>query len=159
MGLGLAVIDVSTGKTFTYETHSSHDDYTYSLDEIFRFIQSYSPKEIVLHCVNVKLSTDEIINYLEISSTPVHVNFYDDKTELLKPEFENKLLTKIFNIKSSLSPVEYIGLERSHASLISYIYLSNLHMSTMKILLQKFLNPNFGNPKNFLCCLTILLIN
>ena len=114
--------------------------------------------KVVLHCVNVKLSTDEIINYLEISSTPVHVKC-SDKTELLKPDLRNKLLSKIFNIKSSISPTEYIGLERSHASLISYIYLINLHMNTMKISLQKFLNPSFGNLKNFSYCLMIPLIN
>ena len=28
--LGLSVIDVSTGKTFTYETHSEHDDCIFS---------------------------------------------------------------------------------------------------------------------------------
>ena len=150
LGLGLAVIDVSTGKTFTYETHSSPDDYSYSLDEIFRFIQSYSPKEIVLHCENVKLSTDEIINYLEISSTPVHVNFYSDKTELLKPEFRNSLLTKIFNIKAAISPIEYIGLERSHASLISYMYLIQFAYEHNENIINKISKPKLWEPEKFL---------
>ena len=148
--LGLSVIDVSTGKTFTYETHSEHDDYRYSLDEIFRFIQSHAPKEIILHCENLKLTKDELMNYLEIYQTPVHFNFYSDQKELLKPHHRDYLLKKIFSLKTIISPLEYIGLDKSHAALISYMYLLQFAYEHNENIIDKISKPKLWEPNKFL---------
>lgn len=150
LGLGLSVVDVSTGKTFTYETHSTYDDYKYSLDEIFRFIQSHSPKEILLHSVNVKLTKEELVNYLEISQTPVHYNFYSDRSELLKPSYRDFILNKVFSIKGSITATEYIGLDKSHTALISFVYLLQFAYDHNENIIRKIIKPKLWESDKFM---------
>ena len=45
--VGASSIDLSTGKNIIFESHSNNEDTNYSLDELFRFIQVYDPKEIL----------------------------------------------------------------------------------------------------------------
>ena len=74
--IGLSIIDVSTGKCTVYETFSRSDDTNYSLDEAFRFIQVYDPKEIVIY-KHPNIDTDTLSNsyissYLDLSQRVVH---------------------------------------------------------------------------------------
>ena len=47
--IGLSTIDLSTGKSTIYETYSKPNDINYSLDETFRFIQIWNPKELIIY--------------------------------------------------------------------------------------------------------------
>ena len=47
--VGLAIIDVTTGKSMVHEMYSTKNDDKYSLDETVRFINTYNPSEILLY--------------------------------------------------------------------------------------------------------------
>ena len=76
--LGLSIADMTTGETCIYETHSSCDDNRYILDEVFRFIQSHSPKEIIVHTNNIDIiswNEKSIRKSLEIRDEILHYDF------------------------------------------------------------------------------------
>ena len=45
MCVGMSAIDLSTGNNIVYECYSQPNDPNYVIDELFRFIQVYDPKE------------------------------------------------------------------------------------------------------------------
>jgi len=59
--VGLSAIDVSTGRSYTHHTFSSNLDTHISLDEIQRFVYSFSPIEMIIY--TDKESTDVPLNF------------------------------------------------------------------------------------------------
>ena len=124
--LGLSIADMSTGETSIYETYSAHDDNRYILDEIFRFIQSHSPKEMILHTENIEqINWDEkfIRKSLEIRNEILHYNFYKSNKDILKQPYIESLLEKVFPVTGSISPLQYVGLDKNPTSLRAFVYL------------------------------------
>ncbi len=105
--VGYAAIDVSTGKTICNEIHSTRDDKTYALDEAFNLLQTYSTSEVILTLENKEIDKEWLIHYLELSSLHYTVN-----TKRFKINFQNELFTRIFEINSFLSAIEFLDLER-----------------------------------------------
>ena len=52
--IGLSVIDLTTGKSIVYECYSDKDDMNKAYDEVFRFIQSHNPREIVFNIKSIQ---------------------------------------------------------------------------------------------------------
>ena len=75
---GISSIDLTTGKNTVYEVHSLASDKDLCKEEMFRFIQTYNPREVIINLSNLELSRDEIINYFELNDKVVHIN-YDPK--------------------------------------------------------------------------------
>ncbi|MEJ2414920.1 MAG: DNA mismatch repair protein, partial [Sulfurimonas sp.] len=46
--VGYSAIDVTTGKTWLYETHSTSEDPFYALDEVFNLLNVYRTSEVVV---------------------------------------------------------------------------------------------------------------
>ena len=105
--VGYAAIDVSTGKTICNEIHSTRDDKTYALDEAFNLLQTYSTSEVILTLESKTIDKEWLIHYLELSSLHYSVN-----TKRFKINFQNELFTRIFEINSFLSAIEFLDLER-----------------------------------------------
>ena len=105
--VGYAAIDVSTGKTICNEIHSTRDDKTYALDEVFTLLQTYSTSEVILTLENKNIDREWLIQYLELTSLHYSLN-----TKRFKIHFQNTLFTRIFEINSFLSAIEFLDLER-----------------------------------------------
>ena len=106
--VGYAAIDVSTGKTMINEVHGTKEDKTYALDEMFNLLQTYKTSEIVLTFNDESIDKEWVQNYLEITPSISHsIN----KTRL-KIGYQNELFAKIYAIRSLLSPIEYLDIER-----------------------------------------------
>ncbi len=106
--VGYAAIDVSTGKTMINEVHGTREDKTYALDEIFNLLQTYKTSEIVLTFNTESIDKEWVQNYLEITPSVSHsIN----KTRL-KIAYQNELFAKIYAIRSLLSSIEYLDIER-----------------------------------------------
>ena len=106
--VGYSAIDVSTGKTIINEIHGTREDKTYALDEIFNLLQTYKTSEIVLTFNDESIDKEWIKNYLEINSA-VH---YSINKKRAKITYQNTLFEKIYSIRSLLTPIEYLNIER-----------------------------------------------
>ena len=79
---GISGIDLSTGRTFVYEVSSTKNDPEFANDEVFRYISTYNPSELII--ISEAISEDykkRILKNLNINSIRVHYKW--DKYEHL----------------------------------------------------------------------------
>ncbi len=107
--VGYSALDVTTGKTWLYETHSTSEDPSYALDEVFNLLNVYRTSEIVVTFLDGIDDQRHVMQYLEI---PEHYH-YSVNNQRPKIEFQNELFKEVYQIHSLLSPIEHLDLERS----------------------------------------------
>lgn len=107
--VGYSAIDVTTGKTFLYETHGTSEDQSYALDEVFNLLNIYRTSEVVITFLDGIDDQRHVMSYLEI---PEHYH-YSVNNDRPKIDFQNELFREVYQIESLLSPIEHLDLERS----------------------------------------------
>lgn len=149
MIVGISFVDITTGKTIVYETHSTTDDYKFALDEVFRFIQTFSPIEIIIHNINIPMNQCEICSYLELSTQIIHYNNYISD-HYLEPKYSDAILQKVYPTCGCLKPVEYIHLEKMPFALYSYIFLIQFTYEHNENIIFKLEKPIIWEPYKYL---------
>ncbi len=128
--VGYSALDVTTGKTWLYETHSTSEDPSYALDEVFNLLNVYRTSEIVVTFLDGIDDQRHVMQYLEI---PDHYH-YSVNNQRPKIEFQNKLFGEVYQVQSLLSPIEHLDLERnpmiteSLAILIHFVIEHDYHI-------------------------------
>ena len=128
--VGYAAIDVTTGKTWLYETYGTSEDPTYALDEIFNLLNIYRTTEVVLTFLEGVENQKEVIRYLEISEHYA----YSVNHERPKIDYQNELFQNVYQIQSLLSPIEHLDLERhpfvseALATLVHFVIEHDYHI-------------------------------
>ncbi|WP_345970950.1 HNH endonuclease [Sulfurimonas sp. HSL1-6] len=128
--VGYAAIDVTTGKTWLYETYGTSEDPTYALDEIFNLLNIYRTTEVVLTFLEGVENQKEVIRYLEISEHYA----YSVNHERPKIDYQNELFQNVYQIQSLLSPIEHLDLERhpfvseALSSLVHFVIEHDYHI-------------------------------
>jgi DNA mismatch repair protein MutS len=107
--IAYASMDVATGKTHIFETHSSKEDKYFALDEVFNLMQQYPSNEVLLSYKDKSISHPEIVQYFEFNRKNVSYIVTNDR---LKTSYQNEIFKIIYNINSMLSPIEFMHLER-----------------------------------------------
>jgi len=140
--VGYSAIDVSTGKTIINEIHGTREDKTYALDEVFNLLQTYKTSEIVLTFNSESIDKEWIKNYLEINST-VH---YSINKKRAKIAYQNTLFEKIYSIRSLLTPIEYLDIERHPYASESLAILCDFIIEHDENIIEKMSRPTMlGN--------------
>lgn len=111
-----SVMDMSTGVGLFYETHSI--DIGVLMEEIFRFIETHSPSEILYH--HKKITESELKQISKIYKLPgvVEIN-----NKLIKLSYQNEFLKNIYQNTKLLTPIEYLNLETYPSVIMSFILL------------------------------------
>ncbi len=107
--VGYSAIDVTTGKTWLYETHGTSEDPSYALDEVFNLLNIYRTSEVVITFLDGVEDQRHVMQYLEI---PEHYH-YSINNSRPRIDFQNELFKEVYQIQSLLSPIEHLDLERS----------------------------------------------
>jgi DNA mismatch repair protein MutS len=113
---GISGIDLSTGKTFVYEVSSSKDDPEFANDEVFRYISTYNPSELII--ISEAISEDykkRILKNLNINNIRVHYKWdtYEHLAFFSNINKQRDILEKVFAIKKGfLSIIEILNLEK-----------------------------------------------
>ena len=141
---GYSAIDVTTGKCIVNEVHSTRDDKTYALDEIFNLLQTYNTSEVVL-TFDCELDKDFVYNYLEIKEHYTH----NENRQRLRVSYQNELFSKIFNINSILSPIEYLDLEKHPYTSESLAFLLDFIIDHDPAIIEKLNRPIFLGNSHF----------
>lgn len=124
---GISGIDLSTGKTFIYEAGSTKLDPEFAIDEVFRFISTYNPSELII--LSDKISEEQkkyILKNLNINNILVHYKWetYEHINMMKKIICQNSILEKAFiSKKSLLSIIEVLNLEKVNIARISFCCL------------------------------------
>ncbi|WIA17674.1 hypothetical protein OEZ85_014477 [Tetradesmus obliquus] len=109
---GVAVVDLSTGRCMAGECASRPSDPDLALDEVYRLLTVHTPVEVVLMGRADDLEADALIRRLELKHAGLYNRWrvYDERVE--DPDYQNALLGKVYSERGTLSPAEYVGLER-----------------------------------------------
>ena len=160
MCIGMSTIDLSTGRNIVYECYSQPNDRNYALDELFRFIQVYDPKELVFNIKDAKksdnLSRENLSNYLDLSQRVVHFNDLCDETtyltckEYFKLSYQNAFLKQIFPNTGLLSVIEYLDLEQKNFAMICYLFLLNFAYEHSEHIVKKISKPELWEQNQYL---------
>jgi DNA mismatch repair protein MutS len=138
--VGIASVDVTTGESYVYETHSTSDDSYRAADEIYRMVQMIRPVEMLIHYRPLQSSQsmqssqssantnlERLIQSLELSNVTIHTNLYSSSefAHFEQPKFQCEFLRRVFPVSRTkmLSPIEYLGLERYPFVIMSLVYL------------------------------------
>jgi DNA mismatch repair protein MutS len=147
---GISSIDLSTGYNVIYEDTILYYEKLAFLEEIYRFIESYSPKEIIITVKDLtakkssSLNINDIRNSIHQTNRIVHIRNLDDEKEkhpFLNINYQNEFLKKVFPIQSTLSPIEYLDLEKKPYALISYILLLQFSHEHNERIIEKIKRP------------------
>lgn len=136
--VGYAAIDVSTGKTICNEIHSTRDDKTYALDEAFNLLQTYTTSEVIITLEGKEIDQEWLIHYLELNSLHYSVN-----TKRFRINFQNELFTRIFEINSFLSAIEFLDLERHPYTTEALTVLIDFIIEHDESIIEKMNKPQF----------------
>lgn len=139
--VGYAAIDVGTGKSFINEIYGTKEDKTFALDELFSLLKTYDTTEIILTLANPSLEKEMILEYLETKNRSLSLN-----KERLKISYQNTLLGEVYGIRSILSPIEYLDLERYPMASEALCCVLEFIIEHDPALVQKLERPQFlGN--------------
>lgn len=144
--VGYSAIDVTTGKTWLYETHGTSEDSSYALDEVFNLLNIYRTSEVVVTFLDGITDQRHVLQYLEIAE---HYH-YSVNHERPKIDFQNDLFKEVYQIQSLLSPIEHLDLERSPmiteslAILVHFVIEHDIHI------VQKLDRPNIIDNRRFM---------
>ena len=100
----LSAVDLTTGHSQVYDAYDTHQDKKRVENEIFRFIHSLNPTEILFNGEH----DENIINTYQLHNKIVH--FREVLPDYNKPTYQNYFLQKIFGKKEVMTLIEYIGL-------------------------------------------------
>lgn len=150
---GISGIDLSTGKTFVYEVGSTKQDPEFAHDEIFRFISTYNPIELVILSEQLKDEDKKaILKKLNINKILVHykwenceyINFFNNIIN------QKEILDKAFFVKKGLiSIIELLNLERFTIARVAFCCLLQFAYEHNSDIIKELQEPEiFENSKN-----------
>ena len=140
--IGLSVIDLSTGENSVFETSSSSYDPNFALDECFRLLTIYDPREIIVFGEKLSMTYEHIVKYLEIENKYVHNRIDNVDKYIQNINYQKQLLKRVFKNHGALSVIEYLDLERLPCALISYVALLQFAYSHNENIIEKITKPH-----------------
>jgi DNA mismatch repair protein MutS len=142
----LSAIDITTGKTFVFEVYDRKDDIDRVENEVFRFIHTINPTEI-LFAENKEYTEEKIKSIFKLKDIIVH--FRIPLKEYKDINYQNQLLLKVYG-KKKLAPIEYIGLELYPDLVHTFIFVLQFAYEHDPSIISKLTIPELKVSKNTL---------
>lgn len=120
--IGASCIDLSIGKNIIYEIPFKKEDNNYIYDELYKFINSYNPTEIIIEFKNItEKEQTKLIESLEVNKRIIKTVNYDKKYK--KIEVQELILKEVFTSQTMIHIFEYLNIHRLQIGVYSYINL------------------------------------
>ena len=150
--VGLSVIDLPTGKSTVFETFSEKDDQLKAYDEIYRFIQSHNPREIIFNIKSCPMKKEKLVTYLEINNKTYHFIEEDIEKATFKLSYQRTFLEKVYQDKNKglLTIHEFLDLENKIYGTISFIFLLQFAYEHNESVIQKLEKPEIWESNQYL---------
>jgi DNA mismatch repair protein MutS len=132
--IGMAALDITTGKSYTAETCGLPADFSRADDDLNRFLQTYAPVEVLLNyppAIEASLEVDRMIagwGYRKAHSggtcselkPVVYLNI-----DPIQPAYLETCLADFYpaSVRGHLKPVEYVGLTQMPQALMAFVQL------------------------------------
>ena len=140
--IGIAIVDVTTGKTYVHECYSNANDSSFAMDDALRICVQYNPCEVILIsdlCDSAKEKTLSSSLHLQRAHVINWLNNMD--VDMKRTHNQNQLLAKVFPNTGMLSQIEFANLERSPYALLAFVTLIRYLYRHNTTLVSKLLPP------------------
>ena len=139
--LGCSSIELSTGNSIVYEGQSFTYEKLALFEEMYRFIESFNPKEILINTNNLKnISHQEITTKINANNRLFY--FYDSvQNQYFTINYQNEFLKKVFQTSGFLSPIENLDFEKKPNALVSYLLLLQFVYEHNERMVEKIQKP------------------
>ena len=152
--VGIANIDIYTGKTSIFQFKETYINNPTTYDELERFISIYNPSEVILISNLVDKEIDDVINFTNINCNSIHkINigkderkqgqFYNYAKKCEKQSYQKEILHKFYKIGDydvfKQNFYENDIATQSFCFLLDFVYQHNPH------LVNKISEPIFEN--------------
>lgn len=144
--VGLSGLDVTTGHSFVYEAYASKNDPTYALDETYRIVSAFVPKEIVLLGNIPEIHRHNVMGIFPSQmGVSVHERWTSPLSMYSKCSYQNEVLSKAFPPSKTnaglLTYIEACHLEKLDASRIAFVYMIQFAYEHNEKLIEKIRVP------------------
>lgn len=147
IAVGASLVDLGTGRTYCFESVSKNNDIHYPLDELYRIIVTYNPREVMI-CGKLKLQEalsavtfDKVVSYLDIEGKCLHNDYDKLVNDIFKSSYQEELLSRVYGSSGILSKVDFISLDRMPCALTSFIRLLQFVYNHNENVLNKIHKP------------------
>lgn len=125
LAIGVALIDLSTGKSRVGEFVSTAQDSGLALDELYKTLAFYTPKEVVLASSEPLEghTYEELVSALDLSGSCAHNRMGLVAPAVTRIQYQDQLLRKVHPGHGLLSVFEYLELERMQVATVAYVLL------------------------------------
>ena len=158
----MSAIDLTTGYNVFYQAQSNSDDRTYIFEEVYRFIESFNPKEILINTsklIGHIMTIDQLLLKFNFNNRIYHIKHDEVDPIFFKISFQNELLSKVFTNTGLLSPIEYINMEQKIYALLSFIILLEFSYEHNEKILVGIHKPKFIENDKYMQLINNALIN
>lgn len=147
MIIGLACYNITTGHGYFYENYSNIKDPYLCLDEISNILDSYPPKQYIIHTTKMeynKLSIDDILHYLNVNMENVTMvdEINSDMIEVSKKNIQRELFSKIFKLENNNMIFDNLDIALYQTATISLAFILKFIMKHQPLLLRKLNKPS-----------------
>jgi len=147
---GISSIDLSTGQNVVYEDNVIYYEKNAFLEEIYRFVEAYNPKEMIVNYNNLcRLKIDDIRMKLNGIDRIIHYQTNID-AKYFNINYQNSFLKKIFPQHGFYTAIEYINMEKKTYALVSYIILLQFSYEHNERIIEKIQKPEQWEYNNHL---------
>jgi DNA mismatch repair protein MutS len=153
--VGIANIDIYTGKTSIFQFKEPYINNPTTFDELERFISIYNPSEVIFISNLTDKEIDNIINYVDIKCSLIHkinTNNFTDKKENLstirtknceKQTYQREILNKFYKIDDF--DVFFQNFNENNIACQSFCFLLDFVYQHNPHLVNKISEPIFEN--------------
>jgi DNA mismatch repair protein MutS len=148
--IAINYIDLTTGKNECYIIFNQSETLYSKIDKI---IDSLSPMEIIIYTDNCEFKDEDEVKIkfnLHTKKILVHIYINNIDKDIYKLSYQNSFLNEIFDKCGTLTPIEYIGLERFPVNIICYILLLRFAKEHDDMIIKKINKPKIINDDNIL---------
>ena len=144
--VGYAALDVTTGKTYLFEGHSTKEDKSAALDQLFGLVRSHNLAELILTPGSKEINKEEILKYLELADFQnIH-----EREKRLSVNYQNELFKRAYVVKSFLSPIEFLDLERQPLTSEALAHLIEFIVEHDARVIENLKKPTIIEPEKYL---------
>lgn len=157
--VGIANIDIYTGKTSIFQFKESYLNSPTTYDELERFISIYQPSEVILLSNLPETEVENVVHYANIScklihkiplsssstfsSTSVKNTFIDQATKCEKQTYQKEILQKFYSQENV--EVFYQNFYENHMACQAFCFLLDFVYQHNPYLVNKISEPVFEN--------------
>ena len=145
--LAISVIEVASGKNYVYESYSRDIDPICPLQDLYRYVLRFLPKEMVVYLSKLPEEYPEyLVKFIPVSASTNLIIRGTPDPAFLNINYQEQFLNKVFHpgvLKFNTPNLlfEHLGLERKYYGCVSYLLLLQFVYEHNELLIDKIEPP------------------